>query len=149
MYLKKRSEFGKQCNFSDRPADLNIDIPPNPELAAQYVERNPVDTGVQCSVSMSEHEVGPRPGPAGQGVAGRVASRADNRTGCPVHLEASWVDQAVLEVRGGLTQGHCCARLRRHNTKARVLPSEDSSLTSEIPARVTRSLCNTTERSEE
>ncbi|XP_021096643.1 dynein intermediate chain 2, axonemal isoform X3 [Heterocephalus glaber] len=56
VYLKKRSEFGKQCNFSDRPADLNIDIPPNPELAAQYVERNPVDMGIQCSVSMSEHE---------------------------------------------------------------------------------------------
>nr|XP_023418649.1 dynein intermediate chain 2, axonemal isoform X3 [Cavia porcellus] len=56
VYLKKRSEFGKQCNFSDRPADLNIDILPNPELAAQFVERNPVDTGTQCSVSMSEHE---------------------------------------------------------------------------------------------
>ncbi|XP_005412284.1 PREDICTED: dynein intermediate chain 2, axonemal isoform X1 [Chinchilla lanigera] len=56
VYLKKRSEFGKQCNFSDRPADLNVDIPPNPELAAQFVERNPVDTGIQCSVSMSEHE---------------------------------------------------------------------------------------------
>lgn len=61
MYLKKRSEFGKPCNFSDRQAELNIDIPPNPELATQFVERNPVDTGVQCSASMSEHEVGPRP----------------------------------------------------------------------------------------
>lgn len=58
-YVKKRSEFGKQCNFSDRQAELNIDIPPNPELAEQFVERNPVDTGSQCSTSMSEHEVGP------------------------------------------------------------------------------------------
>ncbi|EDL34441.1 dynein axonemal intermediate chain 2 isoform X1 [Mus musculus] len=56
VYLKKRSEFGKQCNFSDRQAELNIDILPNPELAALYVERNPVDTGIQCSASMSEHE---------------------------------------------------------------------------------------------
>ncbi|KAM4824546.1 dynein axonemal intermediate chain 2 [Urocitellus parryii] len=56
VYVKKRSEFGKQCNFSDRQAELNIDIPPNPELATQFVERNPVDTGVQCSASMSEHE---------------------------------------------------------------------------------------------
>ncbi|XP_020136434.2 dynein axonemal intermediate chain 2 [Microcebus murinus] len=56
VYIKKRSEFGKQCNFSDRQAELNIDIPPNPELAEQFVERNPVDTGIQCSVSMSEHE---------------------------------------------------------------------------------------------
>lgn len=72
VYLKKRSEFGKQCNFSDRPADLNIDILPNPELAAQFVERNPVDTGTQCSVSMSEHEVGslPRPSWPGCGRAG-------------------------------------------------------------------------------
>jgi hypothetical protein len=58
VYVKKRSEFGKQCNFSDRHAELNIDISPNPELAAQFVERNPVDTGIQCSTSMSEHEVG-------------------------------------------------------------------------------------------
>ncbi|KAM9597379.1 dynein axonemal intermediate chain 2 [Trichechus inunguis] len=56
VYLKKRSEFGKQCNFSDRQAELNIDIQPNPELAEQFVERNPVDTGVQCSTNMSEHE---------------------------------------------------------------------------------------------
>jgi dynein intermediate chain 2 len=61
VYLKKRSEFGKQCNFSDRQAELNIDILPNPELAALYVERNPVDTGIQCSASMSEHEVGSCP----------------------------------------------------------------------------------------
>ncbi|OWK14462.1 hypothetical protein Celaphus_00001670, partial [Cervus elaphus hippelaphus] len=56
VYVKKRSEFGKQCNFSDRQAELNIDIPPNPELAEQFVERNPVDSGIQCSTSMSEHE---------------------------------------------------------------------------------------------
>nr|XP_008511391.1 PREDICTED: dynein intermediate chain 2, axonemal isoform X2 [Equus przewalskii] len=56
VYIKKRSEFGKQCNFSDRQAELNIDIAPNPELAEQFVERNPVDTGIQCSTSMSEHE---------------------------------------------------------------------------------------------
>lgn len=56
VYVKKRSEFGKQCNFSDRQAELNIDIAPNPDLADQFVERNPVDTGIQCSTSMSEHE---------------------------------------------------------------------------------------------
>ncbi|XP_077019839.1 dynein axonemal intermediate chain 2 [Tamandua tetradactyla] len=56
VYVKQRSEFGKQCNFSDRQAELNIDIPPNPELAEQFIERNPVDTGTQCSTSMSEHE---------------------------------------------------------------------------------------------
>lgn len=73
VYVKKRSEFGKQCNFSDRQAELNINIPPNPELAEQFVERSPVDTGIQCSTSMSEHEVGPWPRGLGQrrwGLAG-------------------------------------------------------------------------------
>ncbi|XP_055280251.1 dynein axonemal intermediate chain 2-like isoform X1 [Moschus berezovskii] len=56
VYVKKLSEFGKQCNFSDRQAELNIDIPPNPEQAKQFVERNLVQTGIQCSTSMSEHE---------------------------------------------------------------------------------------------
>ncbi|XP_055280254.1 dynein axonemal intermediate chain 2-like isoform X3 [Moschus berezovskii] len=57
VYVKKLSEFGKQCNFSDRQAELNIDIPPNPEQAKQFVERNLVQTGIQCSTSMSEHEI--------------------------------------------------------------------------------------------
>ncbi|XP_072501682.1 dynein axonemal intermediate chain 2 [Notamacropus eugenii] len=57
VYLKKRSEFGKQCNFTDRQAELSIDIAPNPELTEQFVVRDPVDTGVQCSYDMSEHEV--------------------------------------------------------------------------------------------
>lgn len=70
VYVKKRSEFGKQCTFSDRQAELNIDIPPNPALAELFMERNPVDTGVQCSTSMSEHEVGPCAlPPAREGVA--------------------------------------------------------------------------------
>ncbi|XP_020858286.1 dynein axonemal intermediate chain 2 [Phascolarctos cinereus] len=57
VYVKNRSEFGKQCNFSDRQAELSIDIPPNPELMEQFVIRDPVDTGIQCSYDMSEHEV--------------------------------------------------------------------------------------------
>ncbi|XP_027728973.1 dynein intermediate chain 2, axonemal [Vombatus ursinus] len=57
VYVKNRSDFGKQCNFSDRQAELSIDIPPNPELMEQFVIRDPVDTGSQCSCDMSEHEV--------------------------------------------------------------------------------------------
>ncbi|KAM5216554.1 dynein axonemal intermediate chain 2 isoform 2-T4 [Hipposideros larvatus] len=56
VYVKMRSEFGKQCTFTDRQAELNIDIPPNPQLAELFVEQNPVDKGIQCSISMSEHE---------------------------------------------------------------------------------------------
>ena len=72
VYVKKRSEFGKQCNFSDRQAELNIDIPPNPELSSLYVERNPVDTGIQCSASMSEHEVSSCPGDPGKRASGET-----------------------------------------------------------------------------
>ena len=57
VYTKKRSEFGRQCNFSDRPAELHVDIVPDPSLMENFIERNPVDTGIQCVQEMSEHEV--------------------------------------------------------------------------------------------
>ncbi|XP_060544214.1 dynein axonemal intermediate chain 2 [Pantherophis guttatus] len=57
VYLKKRSEFGRQCNFSDRAAEINVDIQPDPVLATNFIERDPIDTGVQCAHDMSEHEV--------------------------------------------------------------------------------------------
>ncbi|XP_053552306.1 dynein axonemal intermediate chain 2 [Bombina bombina] len=57
VYMKKRSEFGRQCNFTDRPAELHIDILPDPIQALNFIERNPCDTAIQCSHDMSEHEV--------------------------------------------------------------------------------------------
>ena len=57
VYTKKRAEFGRQCNFTDRSAELHVDILPDPSLAENFVERNPVDTGIQCVQEMSEHEV--------------------------------------------------------------------------------------------
>ncbi|XP_028675444.2 dynein axonemal intermediate chain 2-like [Erpetoichthys calabaricus] len=57
VYTKKRSEFGRQCNFSDRPAELHVDILPDPTLAGNFIERNPCDTPIQCVQEMSEHEV--------------------------------------------------------------------------------------------
>ncbi|XP_015211441.1 dynein axonemal intermediate chain 2 [Lepisosteus oculatus] len=57
VYTKKRSEFGRQCNFSDRPAELHVDILPDPSLAVNFIERNPCDTPTQCTQEMSEHEV--------------------------------------------------------------------------------------------
>ena len=57
MYTKKRAEFGKQCNFSDRPAELHVDILPEPSLLENFIERDPVDNGIQCVQMMSEHEV--------------------------------------------------------------------------------------------
>ena len=57
VYTKKRAEFGKQCNFSDRPAELHVDILPDPSLLDNFIERDPVDSGIQCVQMMSEHEV--------------------------------------------------------------------------------------------
>lgn len=57
VYTKKRSEFGRQCNFSDRQAELHVDIAPDEKLLQDYIEKNPCDTGIQCVQEMSEHEV--------------------------------------------------------------------------------------------
>ena len=57
MYTKKRSEFGRQCNFTDRPAELLADIIPENNLRKQFIDRNPCDLALQCSNDYSEHEV--------------------------------------------------------------------------------------------
>lgn len=57
VYTKKRAEFGRQCNFSDRQAELHVDIVPDNELVSDFVERNPCHNGLQCVPEMSEHEV--------------------------------------------------------------------------------------------
>ncbi|KAM9222042.1 dynein axonemal intermediate chain 2 [Leptosomus discolor] len=57
VYTRKRREFGRPCNFSDRPAKVNVDIPPDPSMATAFVLRNPVDSSVQHTSAMSEHEV--------------------------------------------------------------------------------------------
>ncbi|XP_018423722.1 PREDICTED: dynein intermediate chain 2, axonemal [Nanorana parkeri] len=57
VYTRKRNEFGRQCNFSDRPAELHVDILPDPSQALNFIERNPCDVGIQCAHNMSEHEV--------------------------------------------------------------------------------------------
>ena len=57
VYQKKRREFGRQCLFADRPAEIIADIQPDPKMREQYVARNPVEFGVQTSKEYSEHEV--------------------------------------------------------------------------------------------
>lgn len=57
VYTRKRSEFGRPCSFSDRPAKVTVDIPPDPSMASGFVRRNPVDSYVQHTSDMSEHEV--------------------------------------------------------------------------------------------
>ncbi|XP_039265047.1 dynein intermediate chain 3, ciliary-like [Styela clava] len=57
VYTKKRADFGRQCNFSDRPAELHVDVVPDPSLTSNFIERNPCDNVIQCAQEMSEHEV--------------------------------------------------------------------------------------------
>lgn len=57
VYVKKRSEFGRQCNFSDRLGETNVDIQPDPSQASNFIERDPIDAAIQCASDMSEHEV--------------------------------------------------------------------------------------------
>ncbi|XP_042658458.1 dynein axonemal intermediate chain 2 isoform X3 [Tyto alba] len=57
VYTRKRSEFGRPCSFSDRPAKLIVDIPPDPSMASGFILRNPVDSSVQHTSDMSAHEV--------------------------------------------------------------------------------------------
>jgi len=57
VYTKKRAEFGRQCHFSDRPAELHVNIMPDETASQNYVIKNPVDVGLQISKDFSEHEV--------------------------------------------------------------------------------------------
>lgn len=57
VYTKKRSEFGRQCHFSDRQAELHVDIMPDESQLQNYILKDPVDIAVQVSKDFSEHEV--------------------------------------------------------------------------------------------
>jgi hypothetical protein len=59
VYTKKRSEFGRQVHFTDRPVEIIADIQPNPDLLQDYIPRNPVEFGVQNVREFSEHWVRP------------------------------------------------------------------------------------------
>ncbi|XP_063682877.1 dynein intermediate chain 3, ciliary-like [Bolinopsis microptera] len=57
VYTKKREEFGRQCNFTDRTAESLVDIPVDETLKESFIERNPCESAIQCAPEMSEHEV--------------------------------------------------------------------------------------------
>ncbi|XP_061733218.1 dynein axonemal intermediate chain 2 [Nerophis ophidion] len=56
-YTKARRDLGRQCLFSDRSAELLADVPPDPNLALQFVPRMSSLQALQCSRDMSEHQV--------------------------------------------------------------------------------------------
>ena len=57
VYTRKRADFGKQCNFTDRAAEIHAEIPPDPALSEKFILRNPISRGIQHTNEMSEHEV--------------------------------------------------------------------------------------------
>ncbi|XP_006797981.1 dynein intermediate chain 2, axonemal-like [Neolamprologus brichardi] len=57
VYSKNRCEFGRQCQFSDSPAELLVDIHPDPSLALNFIQKSHRDVATQTGVEMSEHEV--------------------------------------------------------------------------------------------
>ncbi|KAJ1328754.1 hypothetical protein BSLG_009989 [Batrachochytrium salamandrivorans] len=50
VYQRKRKEFGRQTLFTERPAELTVNIPPEPTYIKNYVERNPCHAEVQCAL---------------------------------------------------------------------------------------------------
>ncbi|NWQ58841.1 DNAI2 protein, partial [Neopipo cinnamomea] len=56
-YTRKRSDFGRPCNFSDLPAEVTVDIPPDPSLAQDFIPQDPVDFAQQHGPVMAVHEV--------------------------------------------------------------------------------------------
>ncbi|NWW74765.1 DNAI2 protein, partial [Climacteris rufus] len=56
-YTRKRSDFGRPCSFSDHPAEVTVDIPPDPSLADNFIPRDPVDFAVQHGPVLALHEV--------------------------------------------------------------------------------------------
>ncbi|KAK2584928.1 hypothetical protein KPH14_002523 [Odynerus spinipes] len=55
-YVKKRSQFGRPCNFS-RFDNIDVDIQSNPALMRNYIKINPVTRGTQYSKVYAAHEV--------------------------------------------------------------------------------------------
>lgn len=57
VFVKKRSEFGKQCIFDDSEVTVEENIFPNRDFMKDYVNMNPVHRAVQISKQFAVHEV--------------------------------------------------------------------------------------------
>ncbi|KAB0792213.1 hypothetical protein PPYR_14172 [Photinus pyralis] len=57
VYQKKRSEFGRQCLFTDKGPDLIDNYPSNIEHLSNFILRDPVTQSTQCGQVQSEHEL--------------------------------------------------------------------------------------------
>ncbi|XP_057659337.1 dynein intermediate chain 3, ciliary-like [Diorhabda carinulata] len=57
QYQKKRSEFGRQCIFSDKGPDIIDNYPSNKKLSKEFISRDPVSRSQQCAPILSEHHL--------------------------------------------------------------------------------------------
>lgn len=57
VYPKRRGDFGRQCLFSDRQAELLVDILPDPSLGLRFREQSPRERALQAGWNLSEHDV--------------------------------------------------------------------------------------------
>lgn len=56
VYVKKRSQFGKRCYFSEYDK-LEADIQSDPTLARNFNRLDNVSRGIQCGTVFAAHEV--------------------------------------------------------------------------------------------
>nr|CAH7769272.1 unnamed protein product [Callosobruchus chinensis] len=54
-YQKKRSEFGRQCLFSDKGPELIDNFPSSRKLAKDWILKDPIDRYQQCAPVQAEH----------------------------------------------------------------------------------------------
>ncbi|XP_035038202.1 dynein axonemal intermediate chain 2-like [Hippoglossus stenolepis] len=57
VYTKLRGELGRQCLFSDRPAELLVDVLPEPSLGLEFIPKTPREQAQGVDHDMSEHQV--------------------------------------------------------------------------------------------
>ncbi|ESN93763.1 hypothetical protein HELRODRAFT_88238 [Helobdella robusta] len=57
VYTRLRSNFGRHYKFKDSEDKILCDIKPDPEISQSFIDRDPVDRGVQCTVEQSVQEV--------------------------------------------------------------------------------------------
>lgn len=57
VYTRRRGDLGRQCLFSDRQAELLVDVLPDPSLGLRFTEDPPRDRALQAGRDMSEHHV--------------------------------------------------------------------------------------------
>uniref|UniRef100_A0A0C9RU86 Dnai2 protein n=1 Tax=Fopius arisanus TaxID=64838 RepID=A0A0C9RU86_9HYME len=57
VYVKSRSQFGKQCIFDDSGVTIEENIVSNPEMMGRYKRKDPLNTATQNTRQFAIHEV--------------------------------------------------------------------------------------------